>query len=220
MKKIFFLFLTIYFFTSDTGAQNLDTIQSSDSLLFNINQGKEELLATEPFDPPRFLFEAPLQKKYLLEPPKEPLIPQINPTSLKVPDLVLKPEPIFEKDFIISYKFLLNNQIPQGEKYNISEPLRTMKKNMVLDYQCSVDIFLSDDIEVPDVLDILLKELLWSHKDEVLDCLYKSGVKIRDDGFSNQNMAQSKTLLVLPPKWVRVSLQNGFLIIKVFKEKK
>lgn len=205
-------------FASDLWKQNPLVIQNNDALFFNFSQNGGAF-DTEPFYPPKSLFIMPLQKGYFLDSLETPLIPQVNPSPLKIPEMVLKPEPIFEKDFIVSYKLLLKNQVPKGEKYNISEPLQAMKKSMVLDYQCSLDVFLSDDIDVPDVLDILLKELLLQHKDEVLDCLYKSGVRVRDDSLSNQNVAQSKTLLVLPPKWVKVSLQNSFLIIKVFKEK-
>lgn len=197
---------------------NSSVLQNQDTLMFDFHSFEDSSIK-EPFTPPDFLKNTPLQKNHLLELPREPIIPQINPDPLKVPDIEFKPDDIFEKDFIVSYKFLLKDEVPVGEKYNISEPLVSMKNPSFI-YQCSIDVFLDDDMSGMGVLDMLLKELLQYHKEDVLECLYKSGVEVKDESMSNNNASKNKTLFTLLPKRIRVSLQNGFLIIKVFKENK
>lgn len=193
-------------------------MQNPDTFLWDF-QERYDNFELIPFAPPPFLFGFPYKMNTYLQPPLTPLIPQVQPKEWKIPPLDFTPDEIYELDLVVSYQFLIKNEIPQGEKYNISKPVSPIGANKIMDYSCDIDVSLDDDIEIPNVLDILLPYILRQHKDEVLECLYKGGVQLREDSYSNKNNLKNKTLFTLPPKWVRVSLQNGFLILKVFKEK-
>lgn len=195
-------------------------LQNQDALLLPLPEApKDSSYELEPFFLPEYLRQDYLQNNPFTKPLEEPLIPQVLPQPLPMPK-EHTPPPIYEKDFIIAYKFLTKDEVPQGEKYSISEPLTPLKPSMKLEYQCQIDVAVGDDIEMPEVLDILLKDLLGHYKEEVLDCLYKSGVKIEADSLVVDNKTKNKTLLSILPTRTRASLQNGFLILKVFKEQK
>ncbi|STP12764.1 periplasmic protein [Helicobacter mustelae] len=55
---------------------------------------------------------------------------------------------MLEKDYVISYQFLLKNEVPQGEKYNLSVPVSAMR-GRVLDYTCEIDVNVTEDVEQP-----------------------------------------------------------------------
>ena len=154
------------------------------------------------------------QRSYL-QPPLIPLIPNVIPLPLDPSDYTLKEQLPYRKDFIISYQLLIQNEVPTGDKYDISEPL--VKKNLQMSYECEIDVGLEHDDEIPEVLDILLKILLKQNKDRVLECLYKSGVKVRDDGVSQKNMSQNKVLFTLPPTYIRAGIEDGYLKLWVLK---
>lgn len=197
---------------------NPPVLQNPDSL-FGIPDSYKELNENGdliPFYPP-FPYKQRYDLNYYLEPLN--LIPNVLPSPLPMPSTTLEKPQVYHKDFIISYQFLLKNEIPQGEKFNISEPLVSRKMNV--NYECEIDNRVVDeDYDEDAVLDILLKLLLEYHKDEVLECLYKSGVVLREDAITEQNRSNNKTLFSLPPTYIRTSLENGFLKVLVLKSPK
>lgn len=144
------------------------------------------------------------------------LLPNVLPPSIAIPPMILEKVKPYQKDFIISYQFLLKNEMPSGEKFSISEPM--VNRQMSVSYECKIDSVVNEDFDDDGVLDILLKLLLEYHRDEVLECLYKSGVMLREDGISEKNRSNNKTLFSLPPTYVRTSLENGFLKILVLEK--
>ncbi|MCE3039004.1 hypothetical protein [Helicobacter anatolicus] len=203
---------------SEEWKKNPFVLQNPDTFLWNFKE-KSNIFDLIPFAPPKELQRFPYKMHSYLEPPIEPLIPQVMPNPWQAPPYIFIPDPVYEMDLVISYQFLLKNEVPQGEKYDISKPTHAIDKNKVMDYSCEIDVALNDD-EIPSVLEVLIPYVLRLQKEQVLECLYKSGVQVREDSYSNKNYLNNKIVFALPPKWVRVSLQNGFLLIKVFKEKK
>lgn len=147
------------------------------------------------------------------------MIPNVIPSPLPLPEN-FAPIPEHKKIFIISYELLLKNDVATGEKYSISEPLKA--RMLKPDYTCEIDNTLEEDLdfESPELIDMYLKLLLQTHKDEVLECLYKSGVKLRDDGVSEGFRAKSKTFFSLPPTFVQASLKEGYVNLVVLKPSK
>ncbi|PAF53164.1 hypothetical protein BKH42_07400 [Helicobacter sp. 13S00482-2] len=152
----------------------------------------------------------------------EGVLPQVLPSAFLPPDL-LQTEIISEpkkREFLISYQLYVKNGIPKGERYSISEPIKTRinSSKYTFDYRCSIDTYIGDFVN--DDGDYALKIILELKKDSVLECLYKSGVKIIDDTFTNNLQTRTQTTLSLPARAVNAYLDNGFLILEVYKEKK
>lgn len=127
---------------------------------------------------------------------------------------------ITKKEFLISYKIYVKNGIAQGEKYNVSEPIkkRVESNEYEFDYTCKIDTHIVDYID--DDLDYVLRVILTYQKEAVLECLYKGGIKVEDNSMTHNSQSSTKTLLTLPAKSVVAYLDRNFLILEVWKEKK
>ncbi|CBG40137.1 Putative periplasmic protein [Helicobacter mustelae 12198] len=222
-KFAFFFLLFFGIFCVGLFAQNWKqnplVLQNPDTFLWDKKSHPNLPFDTPLFSPPSSLWKGwryPMDT--YLQPPFSPLIPQVIPHPWFLPEMPPPKEVMLEKDYVISYQFLLKNEVPQGEKYNLSVPVSAMR-GRVLDYTCEIDVNVTEDVEQPGLFSALLSYLLRQHKDDVLECLYKSGVKLREDSAGDKNAIQNKILFTLPPTWVRASLQNGYLILKIFKEK-
>lgn len=177
--------------------------------------------STEPFDPPFLPSSKTSRNSYL-----EGVLPQILPPLFLPPDalpieIVSQPEKI---EFIISYQLYTKDGIAKGERYSISEPIksRVHSPKYEFDYKCRIDTYIGDllgDDEDEDEY-YALKLILEAKKDSVLECLYKSGVKIVDNSFTSGFQTTTKTTLSLPAKSVEAYLDNSFLIIEVYKERR
>lgn len=172
----------------------------------------------EPFTPPKM--QSHKDDRNPIE-PSIGILPQIIPPDINIP---LPKSPILApktKEFIISYRVYTKNGIAQGEKYDISEPIvsRVNNPKYTLDYTCRIDTLIGDFVGDDDE-DYALKYILEERKDKIIDCLSKGGVKIRDDSMTHNFEAKTKTLLTLPPKSVLAYMDNGYLILEVFKERK
>ncbi|PAF42108.1 hypothetical protein [Helicobacter sp. 11S02596-1] len=173
-----------------------------------------------PFSPPFWLFGYPNGKFFYQ--PIPGILPQVLPSDLPPPDFFdtggTKP---LKKEFLISYRLVIKDGVAQGDRYRISEPIkaRVGTPRYVFDYQCRIDSYIADilgDDEASDALKIILE----AKKDAVLECLYKSGVQVRDDTLNRDFALRAKTTLTLPAKSVIAYLDNGFLILEVWKEKR
>ncbi len=194
---------------------NAPVLQNPDSI-FNtpdISNMLDENAIKEPFAPP-FKYIPYYGLGSYLEP--SGILPNIIPPSIAIPPMILEKVKPYQKDFIISYQFLLKNEMPIGEKFSISEPM--VNRQMSVSYECKIDSAINEDFDDDSVLGILLKLLLEYHKDEVLECLYKTGILLREDGISEKNRSNNKILFSLPPTYVRTSLENGFLKILVLEK--
>ncbi|PAF47140.1 hypothetical protein BKH46_05380 [Helicobacter sp. 12S02634-8] len=155
----------------------------------------------------------------LLGPPQ--ILPQVLPNAWELPSGFWEKDGIAKKEFLISYRLYVQDGIAKGDSYGISEPIRSYVDSgrYVLDYVCRIDTHIGD-ILGDDNAKGALKMILEKEKDKVLLCLYKSGVRINDDTASNGTQIQTKTLLSLPARAVETYLDNSFLILEVYKEKR
>lgn len=155
--------------------------------------------------------------------PSYNILPQVIPSNQKLSPPLFEElkDPITKKEFLISYKLYVENGVAQGEKYNISEPIKKRTKNndYEFDYTCKIDTHTTDHTD-GDATDYELKAILNYQKEAVLECLYKSGVKITDNSLTHNAQSHTKTLLTLQAKAVEVYLDNNFLVLEVWKEKK
>lgn len=176
--------------------------------------------STEPFDPPFLPSSKTSRNSYL-----EGVLPQILPPLFLPPDalpieIVSQPEKI---EFIISYQLYTKDGIAKGEHYGISEPIksRVHSPKYEFDYKCRIDTYVGDFLLDDDKDEsYVLKLILEAKKDSVLECLYKSGVKIVDNSFTSGFQTTTKTTLSLPAKSVEAYFDNNFLIIEVYKERR
>lgn len=132
-----------------------------------------------------------------------------NP-SISTPQNDLLSETSRDANFIISYSFLVKNEIPYGEKYNVSKPI--IKKPLKQIKSCEIDIRASQ--EITDDEGYLVESLLKFYKNEVIECLQSADVHIRSDELSKNGAIKSKTLMQIPPTLVNAYIDNGFLIMQ------
>ncbi|PAF49243.1 hypothetical protein BKH41_03965 [Helicobacter sp. 12S02232-10] len=222
MKILFFLSLgvlltNIYAYDLETWKKNPPALAPAPFL--EIPSELSIPNGTEPFTPP---FLPPARNDKFFYDPIFSILPQVLPSDLPSPDAFLeKNEGPKKKEFLISYKLYVKDGVAQGERYGISEPIKTRvgSGKYIFDYQCRIDVF-EGDILGDDQADYALKIILEHQKEAVLECLYKSGVQVRDDTFGNNFALSAKTTLTLPAKTVQAYLDNSFLILEVWKERK
>lgn len=174
--------------------------------------------STEPFNPPFLPSSKNSRNSYL-----EGVLPQVLPPDFLPPatfptEIISQPQKI---EFIISYQLYTKDGIAKGERYSISEPIksRVHSPKYEFDYKCRIDIYIGDFLGDDDE-DYALKLILEAKKDSVLECLYKSGVKIVDNSFTNNLQTTTQATLSLPARSVEAYLDNSFLILEVYKERK
>lgn len=172
----------------------------------------------EPFNPPFLPSLKNSRNSYL-----EGVLPQVLPPDFLPPpalptEIVSQPQKI---EFIISYQLYTKDGIAKGERYSISEPIksRVHSPKYEFDYKCRIDTYIGDFLGDDDE-DYALKLILEAKKDSVLECLYKSGVKVVDNSFTNNLQATTQTTLSLPARSVEAYLDNSFLILEVYKERR
>ncbi|WP_305862933.1 hypothetical protein [Helicobacter cholecystus] len=126
-----------------------------------------------------------------------------------------------EIEFIISYKAKMQNDLLVGEEYKVSEVignrgLRGIKNGeyRVLKF-CKI---LPSEYEGQKNEASFIKQVLKSHREAVLDCLYSSGVKIYDEVISRDLQARSKTIFSIPPKRVIVKYDNGVINLGILEK--
>lgn len=174
----------------------------------------------EPFDPPFLPSSKNSKNSYL-----EGVLPQILPPLFLPPaplplEIVSQPEKI---EFIISYQLYTKDGIAKGERYSISEPIksRVHSPKYKFDYKCSINTYVGDFLLDDDKDEsYVLKLILEAKKDSVLECLYKSGVKVVDNSFTSSFQTTTKTTLSLPARSIEAYFDNNFLIIEVYKERR
>lgn len=174
--------------------------------------------STEPFDPPFLPSSKKSKNSYL-----QGVLPQILPPDFLPPDalpieIISQPQKV---EFLISYELYTKDGIAKGERYRISEPIksRVHSPKYEFDYKCRIDTYIGDFLGDDDE-DYALRFILEANKDSVLECLYKSGVKIVDNSFTSSLQTTTQTTLSLPARSIEAYLDNSFLVIEVYKERR
>ncbi|TSA86544.1 hypothetical protein [Helicobacter mehlei] len=118
------------------------------------------------------------------------------------------------QDFVISYALQVHNGIATHQSFGIA---RALKKYQGLRYRCEipVDEPKLDSKQELFLLDILLK----TYQNAVLDCLYKSEVRIESNGFNTQMQNQNyATLRITTP--LNAYLEGGLLVLEVYEKER
>ncbi|WP_104638432.1 hypothetical protein [Helicobacter bizzozeronii] len=118
------------------------------------------------------------------------------------------------QDFVISYAMQVHNGIATNQSFGIT---RALKKYQGLHYRCEIPV---DEPKLNSkqelfLLDILLK----TYQNAVLDCLYKSEVRIESSGFNANSQNQNRaTLRIITP--LNAYLEGGLLVLEVYEKER
>ncbi|WP_066389374.1 hypothetical protein [Helicobacter himalayensis] len=114
---------------------------------------------------------------------------------------------------VISYKFVLKNSIPTSERYRVSYVLQPTK-NAQIAYECEINV---GDYDISDDFSFFIIALLREEKEQVLQCLQKGVVGVKEYGLSRESAITQHTLLEIKPTRVLASLHNRALLLRVLK---
>ena len=112
---------------------------------------------------------------------------------------------------IISYKLELQDEVAKAERYRVSVAMNT-PKNTPKTYACSIDV---GDYDILDDMSFFILDLLKKEQEQVLECLYKGEVKIKEYGLWREGRARSTALLEIKPTRVSAYLYNRELILRI-----
>lgn len=114
---------------------------------------------------------------------------------------------------VISYKFVLKDSLPTNERYRVSHALQSTK-NAQIAYECEIDV---SDYDISDDFSFFVIALLREEKEQVLQCLQKGVVGVKEYGLSREIATTQHTILEIKPTRVLASLHNRTLLLKVLK---
>ncbi len=118
--------------------------------------------------------------------------------------------PLFGAEhYIFSYRIAVRDSVVISERYNFSKAMVIPGKYETLG-ECQ---FLPEDGRVS-----ALKYLKDSHE-EVLNCLFRHGVGLRDDTSASNHRSKSTTTLQITPTHVVVEFKEGLIIMKIVQPK-
>lgn len=111
-----------------------------------------------------------------------------------------------DEQFIISYRGVVKENKLYSEQFNLS---KAMKLKDSWDSQFLITL----DYEENEDLILLLKK----NQDLLTEELFKQGIMINDSAISSSYSVDIKTVLVLPPTYITVSINEDFVNIRVIK---
>lgn len=112
---------------------------------------------------------------------------------------------------IISYKLEIQDEVAKAERYRVSAAMNAIK-NPPKTYVCSIDV---GDYDILDDMGFFILALLKREKEQVLECLYKGEVKVREYGLWREGRARNTALLEIRPTRVSAYLHNRELILRI-----
>ncbi|MCE3046986.1 hypothetical protein [Helicobacter kayseriensis] len=122
------------------------------------------------------------------------------------------------EEFIISYRAKIKNTLFEGEEYRVSKVIDSKGSRGVKNGEFEI---IKKCTFVP--LGVLeqrdVEKYLKQNKDQVLECLYSSGVGIYDEVITKDLQAKSKTIFKVPPKRVIAQLKDGVIEFSVLEKK-
>ena len=114
-------------------------------------------------------------------------------------------------EVIISYKLELENEVPKAERYRVSAAMNEAKKP-AKSYECSVNV---GDYDILDGMSFFILALLKREKEQVLECLYKGQMRLKEYGLWRDGRAISSSRLEIPPTRISAYLHNRELILRI-----
>ncbi len=112
---------------------------------------------------------------------------------------------LISQDFILSYRVAVKDSLLLNERFTISKSMT--KENFYIDFECRI-------LEIDE---LSLIELINLSKEEVLECLFKNGVKLKSYDNSFNFLNSSTSVLSIPPKRFNIENSDGFIIMRFAK---
>lgn len=111
-----------------------------------------------------------------------------------------------DEQFIISYRGVVKENKLYSEQFNLSKAMKLKDSRnsqfiTTLDYEENEDLIL----------------LLKKNQDLLTQELFKQGVMINDNSNNTLYSMHTKTVLILPPTYITVSINEDFVNIRVIK---
>lgn len=111
-----------------------------------------------------------------------------------------------DEQFIISYRGVVKENKLYSEQFNLSKAMKLKDSRdsqflTTLDYEENEDLIL----------------LLKKNQDLLTQELFKQGVMINDNSNNTLYSMDTKTVLILPPTYITVSINEDFVNIRVIK---
>jgi hypothetical protein len=113
--------------------------------------------------------------------------------------------PLLSEVFIISYRVSIKDNKIYGEKLNLSPIMRSMNFRSIA------------SIEVDSDYDDTSREIVRKHKEEILEFLFKSGVKLDNQTTLSAYGSSSITALQLPVQYIAIDRTKSFSLITLLK---
>lgn len=130
--------------------------------------------------------------------------------------LVSQDNPLAQ-EFIISYELKIHNELLSGERYKVSRVLVPKGEEGIKEK--TFKILKSCQIVPEENVDDQIQKFLKTHQEDVLDCLYSSGVELYDQAITQNLQSQSKTIFRIPPKRILVWIKDGVVNLSVLEKK-
>ncbi len=115
------------------------------------------------------------------------------------------------QEFVISYAMQVRNGVATHESFGLARALKAHPHTHT--YTCHINapsLELSKEQE-PYELEILIKK----HKEEVLDCLYKSEVSIESNDLNTAMQNQNRATLRMSTP-LKAHLEGGLLVLEIY----
>lgn len=119
---------------------------------------------------------------------------------------------------MISYEVKMDNELLKGESYKVSKVLAPKGKDGLQSGEWKVvkscEIIPQENLGAGE-----MQKFLKTYQEEVLDCLYASGIKLYDEAVMQNLQARSKTIFKIPPKRVIAMLKDGIVNLSVLEKR-
>lgn len=124
----------------------------------------------------------------------------------------------FSQEFIISYKIKIHNELLSGESYKVSRVITPRGESGLKEGRFKIvkscKILPEENLQEEEI-----QNFLKLHKEEVLECLYSSGVELYDEATTKNLQSQSKTIFKIPPRRVLITLKDGVVNLNVLEKR-
>lgn len=112
----------------------------------------------------------------------------------------------------------MHNEILSGESYKVSRVITPRGEKWLKEGKLKVvkscEILPKENLQEAEI-----QNFLKLYKEEVLECLYSSGVELYDEATTKNLQSQSKTIFKIPPRRVLVMLKDGVVNLSVLEKK-
>ncbi|RAX57053.1 hypothetical protein CCZ01_07345 [Helicobacter monodelphidis] len=112
-----------------------------------------------------------------------------------------------ERFYLFSYRVAVRNGMLINENYNISRSM-VIPKHFVVKASCEIGEPLDDKT---------IHYRLKNSKEEMLICMMRNGIQLRDDTMALNLMGRSTTALWIPPVLIRAEEIGGYAVVEILE---